>query len=350
MPGTESDELARVMGEIAEAMDARGAVLTIHPDDGRNAEILHADEEAGLGTELLRSLIARAALWPTNAHDDHHHWVDCGGEGDCRDALSIPVQRVPGHSRLIITVFFDDLTPEHRRQAETAYLRRRPFAIGYFRLWQVDRTRTRRVEALESALNLTDVGVILIDRSGALAFANAAAQAILDAGDGLRRRGTGVAGAELKENLRLQVAIDHVITVNEASGAAARRAPILTLSRRAGPPLVVSVLPTETRATEPSDVAAIAYVLDPALDTDQLLQPLCKLYQLSPVETKLVCLLTAGATLTEAADAMRIKEQSARSCLKQVFLKTDTNRQADLVRVMLSNLVRTTRAIPAEVF
>ena len=96
-------------------------------------------------------------------------------------------------------------------------------------------------------------------------------------------------------------------------------------------------------------MAAIVYVVDPELDTDQLLVPICKMYQLTPVETKLVCRLVAGNSLAEAAKTMHVKEQTARSCLKQVFAKTETNRQAELVRVMLSNVVRTTPAIPSEV-
>jgi DNA-binding CsgD family transcriptional regulator len=36
---------------------------------------------------------------------------------------------------------------------------------------------------------------------------------------------------------------------------------------------------------------------------------------------------------------MRIKQQTARAYLRQIFQKTGTNRQADLVRMMMSNLL-----------
>jgi DNA-binding CsgD family transcriptional regulator len=50
--------------------------------------------------------------------------------------------------------------------------------------------------------------------------------------------------------------------------------------------------------------------------------------------------IAQGATLESAAGALRIKPQTARSYLKKIFLKTDTNRQSDLVRVLLASTVR----------
>jgi DNA-binding CsgD family transcriptional regulator len=38
---------------------------------------------------------------------------------------------------------------------------------------------------------------------------------------------------------------------------------------------------------------------------------------------------------------MHVTEQTARSYLKQIFVKTETNRQAELVRLMLTSSVRT---------
>ena len=72
-----------------------------------------------------------------------------------------------------------------------------------------------------------------------------------------------------------------------------------------------------------------------------LVEPACKLYALTPVETRLACLLARGVSLAEAAEAMHVREQTARSYLKQIFLKTETKRQAELVWLMLKSSVRT---------
>ena len=52
------------------------------------------------------------------------------------------------------------------------------------------------------------------------------------------------------------------------------------------------------------------YGFDPVLDTKRLLKPVCKMFQLSPAEGKLACLLAANHPMTKAADVLRIKEQA----------------------------------------
>lgn len=349
----ESGELPQIMREVADALGAVGAVLTLHPTDDSTSEILAADDEAGLNTEFVTSFVESREFRRARPSNVHAWCCSEVNSSSSYDVLLLPVARSPGHGRLIISAFFTGLTEEQRRCAEEAYLRRRPFAIGYFRLWQRERTLWRRLRALEATVNLTEIGVLLLNRSRELAFANDAANAVLDAGDGLRRNREAIAATQLRDDVRLQVAINHVIHSNAAGHVAdppGRLAPILSLRRANGLPLIISVLPTEDRAAEPGDVAAIIYILDRAIDVSHALQPVCKLYQLSPTETRLACLLTAGSTLTQAARLMQIKPETARGYVRSLFLKTDTNRQTDLVLLLLSSIMRTTRAVLPETF
>ena len=349
----ERDDLPRVMGEIAEVMSARGAALTLHPEDGDRPSVVYANEDAGLGHKLVDGLIDKHITWDPASASDTCRWVNCAVSDNCRDILLIPVEQTPGHSRLIITVYFDDLDEEKRRTAEKVYNRRAPFAVGYFRLWQVNRTRARELTAMKAALNLTEMGILLVDKASKLVFWNRAAGNMLDGGDGLRRFKSSIRATQLRDSVRLQMALEHVIAANGASSGTSlpdRHAPLFSIERSEGPPLIVSVLPTEGRAIEPTDVAAIVYVIDPARNVEELLKPVCKVYRLSPVETRLACLLAGGDTLAQAAKKMRVKEMTARSYLKQVFLKTNTNRQTRLVQLMLSSVIRTTSAIIPEPF
>lgn len=340
-----ADELSRVMHEVTEALGADTSVLTVHPDS-RSPLPVHVDaqkvDEAMLVPRLLDELLREPRL-----EHGEHAWLSFEADGEDRDVLAIPVQRSSGHDRLVISTFFRELSAEQRHHAEEVYLSRRPFAIGYFRLWQADRTRARHVEALEAALNRTEFGVVLLNLAGRLTFANEAAAMILDQADGLRRRRGGIACTTPRDSARLQLAIDQVAQPRGDDSEPEMSLVKITRTERAA--LIVSVMPTSTPPREAGDAAAILYILDPVLDTGRLLEPVCKLFDLSPVETKLACLLAAGATLTTAAGAMRIKDQTARTYLKQVFQKTGTNRQADLVRIMLSNLVRTISALPRRI-
>ena len=62
------------------------------------------------------------------------------------------------------------------------------------------------------------------------------------------------------------------------------------------------------------------------------------LYSLTKAEAKLVELLAAGNSLDEVATARGITMNTARSQLKQVFAKTDTKRQGELVQLVLSGV------------
>jgi DNA-binding CsgD family transcriptional regulator len=124
--------------------------------------------------------------------------------------------------------------------------------------------------------------------------------------------------------------------------------PLLTFRRRDAPPLVATLLPADVAPSEPHDVAAIMHMVDPVFDTDKMLSPLCRLYGLSRVETSLVCRLTSGDALNDAAKALRIREQTARSYLKQIFIKTGTKRQAQLIVLMLSSVMRIKRDLLQE--
>jgi DNA-binding CsgD family transcriptional regulator len=53
------------------------------------------------------------------------------------------------------------------------------------------------------------------------------------------------------------------------------------------------------------------------------------------MEGRLADMLAAGKELKSAADHLKMSEQTARTHLKSIFQKTGTNRQTDLVRLIL---------------
>jgi DNA-binding CsgD family transcriptional regulator len=97
--------------------------------------------------------------------------------------------------------------------------------------------------------------------------------------------------------------------------------------------------------TEQDKAAAIIRLMRPEISVTRGMEPICQLHGLSPVETQLVACLAQGLTLSEAATQMRIKPDTARTYLKQVFAKTDTHRQADLLQLLL----RYQRAVSGDV-
>lgn len=62
-----------------------------------------------------------------------------------------------------------------------------------------------------------------------------------------------------------------------------------------------------------------------------------RVYRLTPAEADLAVALVAGTTITAYADEDRISVQTARGYLKSTLRKTETHRQTDLVRLLLTS-------------
>ena len=193
------------------------------------------------------------------------------------------------------------------------------------------RIASERRAMYEAALDRSELGVMLLSSTGNLLFANRTAEQLLNADKYLRHRSDGIGARDLGSAIRLEVAIDHV-----CSGEA--ETPVVAIKRRHPlRPLLVCASPAGDGGAARG---AVLRVIDPDRDIQPHLEPVCAHYRLSPVETRLACQLAQGATLEAAASALRIKPQTARSYLKQIFLKTDTNRQSELLRVLLASTVR----------
>lgn len=67
-------------------------------------------------------------------------------------------------------------------------------------------------------------------------------------------------------------------------------------------------------------------LLNPKLLTD--------IFAMTPAEARLAACIGTGVSLEAAADSLSVSKETARSQLKQVFAKTDTHRQAELVALL----------------
>jgi len=339
-PPDDDKELHLVMREVVDALGARGAIITIQCSEDERYDILYCDNAAGIDHAMVRQLLDLGLLVYDEDGREEHRWKHHNfANGDELNLMLLPVRRIPGHDRMVITALFDSLTPEQHKRAEQAYCRHRPFALGYFRLWQFNRNRRRREQGLEAALDAIGFGVMLIDEAGNVVFSNEYAQRLLASKDGLLLHRGALRATNLQDGVRFRTALEHVIG-GAAEESAKRVAATLSLGRSAAPALVVSILPLNYKMNESSDVAAMIYVAEPdRLDINHF-KPMCKLYKLSLMETTLACLLATGNSLARSAENMRIKEQTARGLLKHIFIKMGVKRQTELVSLMILSLVK----------
>jgi DNA-binding CsgD family transcriptional regulator len=109
-----------------------------------------------------------------------------------------------------------------------------------------------------------------------------------------------------------------------------------------GRPLQVLVTPfawpRSAGGVEQTRFARALFIGDPKQHTGDPIGVLHARYGLTRGETRLALLLLAGCSVEEAAQLLRISVGTARGVLKQVFDKTDTNRQPALVRLLLQGV------------
>jgi DNA-binding CsgD family transcriptional regulator len=125
--------------------------------------------------------------------------------------------------------------------------------------------------------------------------------------------------------------------------------PMVSISRPEQRPLGLLMLPLMPRHGLRAKTTSSARVLMVMHDPDALtrLDPraLQALHGLTATEAQLAVALTEGKTLGDFARARGGSEQTARVHLKRILDKTQTRRQSDLVRVLLSSGVLQVRGV-----
>jgi DNA-binding CsgD family transcriptional regulator/PAS domain-containing protein len=208
----------------------------------------------------------------------------------------------------------------------------RPHLVRAIRLSrQLARARQDATDA-ESALDTLPSAILLLDRRARPTVVNRAARRVLDRRDGLRLDQGGLRAASPSVTTRLHQLL--LKTASLAAGKALDGGGVLHLPRAAGDPIVALVVPLPpSSCLAASAVAAVALVLrDSATEPRPSSRRLGALYGLTPAEARLAAHLAAGETPDEAAEALGVARETARSQLKAVFAKTDTRRQGELLR------------------
>lgn len=197
----------------------------------------------------------------------------------------------------------------------------------------------REKAALAEALDRLPTGILLVDSRGRPVLTNRAAQQLIALEDGFGIDAAGPHAASAADDAVLKQLIRDA--VQGSSSGRLREGNVMAVSRPSGRrafPLMTAPLISASEDTALHDAVAVIYVSD--LETQSLPrgETLRSLYGLSAAEVELVELLCDGYSLEEAAERRGVTMNTARSQLKQVFVKTRTSRQSELVRLVLAGI------------
>lgn len=209
-----------------------------------------------------------------------------------------------------------------------------PHLIRAFRLSRqfVDMQQVK--DGMAAALDRSPHGLFLIDEIGRVRHANRAAEDLLAQPDGLRLAGGRLTAATADAARRLQALIACAASLDQERRTGGSMA-VPSPGRRVPLSLTVAPLRSERFEFLRDRLAAIVCVTDPRSAASLPQQTLRDLFGLTPAEAKVAMSVFEGLTSKEAAETLGLSIHTVRVQLARIFEKTGTNRQAELVRLMM---------------
>jgi DNA-binding CsgD family transcriptional regulator len=198
-----------------------------------------------------------------------------------------------------------------------------------------------RAGAAAEALDRISGGVILLDERGSAIVTNRSADRILALNDGLALNWDGPRASTPKQTAELRRLLAGAANTGAGNGEDAGA--VLRLARPSGRPAleaVVTPIGRESSALFDHRAVAAIFVAEPDAQAERPAARLRRLYGLTRMEAEVASRLATGMDPSEIAEALGITIYTVRGHLKQLFTKTDTHRQAELVRVILAGPAR----------
>lgn len=308
-----------------------------------NAAEMPAGSEAPAEDPALREAILRLAA--STATESRQSFVANGGAPENRDDLlllkdpeneiGVTVQRDKAYVTALVC--YRPLSIGPYSEEETIIVRRLvPHVLRAARLRrQIVKLETER-RATTLWLDRLRVAAILADRDSHIVAMNDAARALLAAKDGLVAAGPMLAAQTVSEFTKLQELIK--LAASGATAEAHRRETGLRVSRPSKRrPYHLLVSPMQPWEPLPREQCCLASILiwDPELTPQVSLPLLQQLFGLSRSEHRVAVGLLDGKSIAEIASEHKLSQATVRYQLRGIFAKTETSRQAELMKLLI---------------
>lgn len=189
-------------------------------------------------------------------------------------------------------------------------------------------------------LDGNSAAILLLDAQQRVVYANPAAEQLCSKCDGLSLSRNAVVAARIQDADRLRSLITQAVP-NRTHGTLPGGG-LMPVQRPSGKrPYLVLVAPLSGRQLTLSALrpAVSIVITDPDVRLPVSAERLKAAFDLTMAEARLAAALAVGDDLKLAADSLRIRYGTARARLSEIFRKTDTCRQGELVSLLLRSLL-----------
>ena len=230
-----------------------------------------------------------------------------------------------------------DFTAADRRRLEAlvphlarAVQLRRRLGVG-------EQDRALTVEVLDRLA----LGAIIVDADSRLVFANPLAMRVLTLGQGLtlahgRLRALQHDPAEALAKA-VRVAAATVAGIGAAPGAGTGGLVVVPRAEHASLSLLISPFRSTEQGAGAGKPMALVMFSDTSVQAHIPAHILARAMGLAKAEARLLAALIAGQTMADYTVSAGVTMNTAKTQLRQIFLKTGHNRQADLIRSVLGD-------------
>lgn len=306
----------------------------------------YIDHDIWAKTVQMRQLWSDGAVWLDDemvprdeflASRFYREFLSTIGIG--RVCLGLVFDGAPGLTPTSLSIFRDAHEPAfNKSDAQWMRLLISHVSRGLGLMQRLDTARLQRTSLLASFDRLS-FGVALLGQNMQVLHLNEAAQTATRRRDGIVVGANGQLDSKASQG-RSQ-SLSHWL-------GAARDVPVtkqthfldgFRVDRSNGEQYVVQCAPvsaTSGWAAQSEEVRFVVFITDPAALNLPSVASLVKLFGLTEKQAKVALEFVTGATYRVAARRQRISEETVRSHVKAIYLKTRVNRQADLVRLVLS--------------
>jgi DNA-binding CsgD family transcriptional regulator len=189
-------------------------------------------------------------------------------------------------------------------------------------------------------LDRNPAAIVFLDDRKRIVYANRSAEALRSSGDGIRLGADGLTLARRQDNERLQRLIARAVAAAASGGESpggVMRAP--RPSGRRSYAVLVAAVARRYPALSTLRPAVCVMITDPESRTMLPADRLRAAFGFTEAEARLAALMAAGEDLRSAAEALEITYGTARMRLAQIFDKTETRRQGELIKLLLTTML-----------
>lgn len=186
-------------------------------------------------------------------------------------------------------------------------------------------------------LDLIEFGVVLYNAEQKPVFVNTSAQRIFDDADGLKISLNGLEAYDSKAQQALNQLIS--TTLHQGVSLSSRAGGMLKIPRKSiRKPYTLTIVPMQGSLLGDDTISAVTFIFDPVKKQTTTFDALADCYGFTPTETELAIGLMHGDSLEVTAKRRGVSYNTMKTHLHAIFAKTNTNRQVDLVSLLLRSV------------